>query len=137
MARSTFATVAEYLATHPPAARATLQRVRATVRKALPKASEGISYQILVYKLDGWMVLYVAGFAAHYSIYPATARLIAELGDEIGDHLHGRATLRFSYDERFPAKLITRIAKARAAEALERGAVKLSKKNTKKNAKKK
>lgn len=34
-----------------------LERVRATIRKALPGATEGISYQIPMYKLDGRMVL--------------------------------------------------------------------------------
>jgi uncharacterized protein YdhG (YjbR/CyaY superfamily) len=39
-----------------------LQRVRATILKALPGATEGISYRIPVYKLEARMVLYFAAF---------------------------------------------------------------------------
>ena len=67
------------------AARPVLERVRATIRKALPRAAEGISYRIPVYRLDGVMVLYFAGFKQHYSIYPASARLVGALGKAFRD----------------------------------------------------
>jgi uncharacterized protein YdhG (YjbR/CyaY superfamily) len=109
--------VSEYLAEQPPAARKVLARVRAILRKALPGATEGLSYRIPVYKIEGRMVLYFAGFAAHYSIYPVTAAVTRELGEAIADRLHGRGTIRFAYDEPVPVRLITRIARVRAAEA--------------------
>lgn len=117
MARATFASVDDYLAALPPERQVPLRRVRATIRKALPKAVEGISYQVPVYKVDGRMVLYFAGFKNHYSIYPATAMLLKAMKRELAPHLHSKATLRFSYDDRVPAALITRIARVRAAEA--------------------
>lgn len=120
MARPGFESVDDYIAAQPPAARATLKRVRSTIRKALPGASEGISYQIPIYKLDGAMVLYFAGFRDHYSIYPATPRVLTALGKQAAGVLHSKATLRFSYDDALPARLITRFAKLRAAEARER-----------------
>jgi uncharacterized protein YdhG (YjbR/CyaY superfamily) len=120
MAKTNFQSVDEYIASLPPETHATLRRVRAIVRKALPKSTEGISYQVPVYKLDGKMVLYFAGFKNHYSIYPATARLLKALKKELTPHLHSKATLRFSYEESVPTHLISRIAKARAAEALDR-----------------
>jgi uncharacterized protein YdhG (YjbR/CyaY superfamily) len=82
----------------------------------LPRAEEAISYQIPMFKLNGKMVLYVAGFQQHYSIYPATAKLI-RAAPELKPFLHSKATLRFSYDEPIPTRLITRVAKLRAAEA--------------------
>lgn len=108
--------VDEYLASQPAAARAVLQRVRDTVRKALPAASEEISYQIPTYKIDGRMVLYFSGAKQHWAIHPATDHLLKTLGAELAGRLHGRGTLRFSYDE-VPVRLITRIAKVRAEEA--------------------
>lgn len=117
MPRTGEPTVAAYLAAQPAPARSVLAKVRATILKALPGATERISYQIPTYDLDGAMVLYFAGFRAHWSIYPATSRLLRELKDDLADHLHGKGTLRFSYDERFPGRLVTRIAKVRAAEA--------------------
>ncbi len=119
--RAGYETVTEYLAAQPPGARAVLKRVRAVIRKALPRAEEAISYQIPMFKLDRRMVLYVAGFQQHYSIYPATAKLI-RAAPELKPFLHSKATLRFSYDDPIPARLITRIAKLRAAETALSGA---------------
>jgi uncharacterized protein YdhG (YjbR/CyaY superfamily) len=128
MPRPSFATVDAYLAAHPAPARKVLSQVRATLRKALPGSTEGISYQIPVYKLDGVMVLYFAGFQNHYSIYPATPRLVAALGKQGTPHLHNRATLRFSLTDPVPTQFISRVAKLRAEEALELAAAKLAKK---------
>lgn len=114
-------TVAEYLAAQPAPARRVLARVRAAIRKALPGASEGISYQIPIYKIDGAMVLYFAGFQRHYSVYPATAAVVRALDEDVTGYLHSKATLRFPYDEPVPTRLITRFARLRAAEAKARG----------------
>lgn len=119
MAKIEYESVDHYIATQPASAQAVLERVRATIRKALPRATEGISYQIPVYKIDGAIVIYFAGFQRHYSIYPATARLVNALKAELADHVHSKGTLRFSYEDAVPTRLITRIAKLRAAEAAE------------------
>jgi uncharacterized protein YdhG (YjbR/CyaY superfamily) len=119
MARPSFASVDAYLAAQPAAVQKALERVRAVLRRALPGASERISYQIPVYEIDGTMVLYFAGYPRHYAVYPATEQLLEALGDEAAGLLHGKATLRFPVDQPVPARLITRIAKLRAAEAAE------------------
>jgi uncharacterized protein YdhG (YjbR/CyaY superfamily) len=116
MAKADHTSVDDYIAAQPAAARPALERVRATIRKALPRATEGISYQIPVYKLDGRMVLYFAGFKSHYSIYPASVRVVSALEKELAGRLHSKATVRFSFTDAVPARLIARIAKVRAAE---------------------
>ncbi|HET8540290.1 MAG TPA: VOC family protein [Anaeromyxobacter sp.] len=77
--------------------------------------------QIPIYRLDGRMVLYFAGFQRHYSIYPATERVVGPLEGELAGLLHSKATIRFPYDAAVPARLITRIARLRADEVSERG----------------
>jgi uncharacterized protein YdhG (YjbR/CyaY superfamily) len=109
--------VDDYIAAQPMPARLALERLRATIRKALPEATEGISYQIPVYKIDGAMVLYFAGFKNHYSIYPATPHVISALGKDLKGLLHNKATIRFALVDSINTKLITRIAKLRAEEA--------------------
>jgi uncharacterized protein YdhG (YjbR/CyaY superfamily) len=116
MARTPSQSVDDYIAGQPAAVRPVLRRVRGIIRRALPGAVEGISYQIPVYNVDGRMVLYFAGFQRHYSIYPATRRVIDALKDELAGRLHSKATIRFSYNDPIPARLIARIAKLRAAE---------------------
>jgi uncharacterized protein YdhG (YjbR/CyaY superfamily) len=119
MAKTRYQSVDEYIAAQPVMARPVLERVRGMIRKALPNAVEGISYQIPVYKLDGRMALYFAGFQQHYSIYPATSRVVSALKSELAGLLHSKATIRFSYADAVPSRLITRIAKLRAADVSE------------------
>lgn len=129
MKRPQFDSVASYLAAQPPRTRRALERVRGTLKKALPGATEGISYQIPVYKMDGVMVLFFAGFERHYSIYPTTPALLRELGTELAPLIQSK-TIRFSLDEPVPVRLITRIAKVRAAEAAQGALAKTKKKTT-------
>ena len=110
---ATFESVSEYLAAQPPKQRAVLKQVRRVIRKALPSATERISYNIPYYNVDGEMVLYFAGFKGHYGIYPATDGLLDALGDEVRDRIHSKASIHFDYAEKLPVKLITRIAKVR------------------------
>ena len=72
MAKTDFKSVDEYIASQPEAVQGVLERVRSTIRKAVPGAEEVISYQIPAYKLHGRAVLYFAGWKQHYSLYPAT-----------------------------------------------------------------
>ena len=135
MAKTDYQSVADYIAAQPAAVQPALRRVRATIRKALPRATEGISYQIPVYKLDGAMLLYFAGYPRHYGIYPATPGIIGPLEKQLARHLHGKATIRFALTDPFPTRLITRIVKLRAAEVAAVTKVKAAKKPAKKRAK--
>jgi uncharacterized protein YdhG (YjbR/CyaY superfamily) len=111
------ASVAEYIASQPKDVRPTLRRVRAAIRKALPKAVETLSYKIPTYRLERKAVIYFAAWTHHYSIYPATRTLVAALGDDLAGLDIEKGTIRLSYDTPVPAVLIARIAKFRAREA--------------------
>ena len=76
MAKTGFKSVDEYIASQPAALQGILGRVRSTIRKAVPGAEEVISYKIPTYKLRCGPVLYFAGWKRHYSLYPATDRVI-------------------------------------------------------------
>src|SRR6476620_10443716 len=117
MAKSAVSSVGDYIASRPPGPRPTLRRVRAAIRKALPKAVETISYKIPTYRVGGKAVIYFAAWTHHYSIYPATRTLVAALGDELAALKIEKGTIRLSYDTPVPTGLIGRIAKFRASEA--------------------
>jgi uncharacterized protein YdhG (YjbR/CyaY superfamily) len=124
MAKTDFRSVDEYIATHPGEVQAILQPVRSTIRRALPAAEEVISYQIPTYKLHGGNVLYFAGWKKHYSLYPATDRLVAAFKDDLAPYEVNKGTIRFPFSEPVPVKLIGRIAKFLAKEAVARAAAK-------------
>jgi uncharacterized protein YdhG (YjbR/CyaY superfamily) len=117
VAKTGFKSVAEYIASQPRAVQVVLKRVRSTIRRAMPAAEEVISYQIPACKLNGRAVLYFAGWAQHYSLYPSTARLVAAFKDDLARYEVSKGTIRFPLSEPVPVKLIAGIAKFRATEA--------------------
>ena len=120
MAKTDFKSVDEYIASQPEAVQGILGRVRSTIRKAVPNAEETISYQIPAYKLNGRAVIYFAGWKQHYSLYPATGRVVAAFKDELASYEVNKGTIRFPLSQPVPVKLIGRIAKFRAKEVAER-----------------
>lgn len=104
-----------------------LQRVRDIVKRAVPGAEELISYQIPAYRHEGGYFLYISGWKAHYSLYPATEALVAALKDDIAPHLANKNTIRFKLSDPVPGRLIERIAKLRAKEVAEKAKAKASK----------
>jgi|SRR5579884_4214771 len=108
--------VDEYIAAQPEPLRPKLEQVRAAIRSAVPEALEGIGYGIPGYKLHGKPMLYFAGFKAHYSLFAASGSFFATLKDELRGYDLRKGTIRFPLIEPVPVKLISRIAKLRAAE---------------------
>ena len=126
MAKTDFKSVDEYIAAQPEAVQGVLERVRSTIRGALPGAEEAISYQIAAYKLQGYAVIYFAGWKQHYSLYPVTGQLVAAFSDELGPYKISKGTIRFPLSEPVPVKLIERIAKFRAKEVARREKAKVA-----------
>ena len=94
-----------------------LERVRSTIRQAMPGAEEAISYRIQAFKLRGRCVLYFAGWKQHYSLYPSKDRLVAAFKDDLAPYeVNGKGTIRFPLSEPVPVRLIAGIAKFRAKE---------------------
>jgi uncharacterized protein YdhG (YjbR/CyaY superfamily) len=120
MAKTDFKSVKEYIASQPEAVQRILGRLRNTIREAVPAAEEAISYKMPTYKLHGDPVLYFAGWKQHYSIYPATQRVVAAFKDELAPYEVNKGTIRFPLSQPVPVKLIGRIAKFRAKEVATR-----------------
>jgi uncharacterized protein YdhG (YjbR/CyaY superfamily) len=116
MAQTEFASVDDYIASHPEAVRDILERVRGIIRKAVPTAEEGISYKMPAYRLPAGPVIYFAGWKQHYSLYPVTDAVISSFRSQLAVYEVERGTVRFPFTERVPTKLIEGIAKQRAKE---------------------
>ena len=107
--------VDEYIAAQPEVLRLKLEQVRAAIRKAVPEAVEGIGYRMPGYKLHGKPMLYFAGFKEHYSLFAASGTFFAALEDELRGYELRKGTVQFPLTKPIPVKLISRIAKLRAA----------------------
>ncbi len=119
MQRSVPNSVDEYIAGQPEAVRPKLEQVRVAIKKAVPAAVEGIGYRMPGYKLQGKPMLYFAGFKDHYSLFAASGTFFAALENELKDYVLRKGTIQFPLTEPVPVKLISRIAKLRAAGIVE------------------
>ena len=109
-------TVEAYLKALPDEQRAALEKLRATIRSAMPQATEHISYRMPAFKAEGRFVVWYAAFRDHYSLYPASEEVRSSLGDAIAPYLSGKGTIRFEFGERLPVGLVKKIVKTRLRE---------------------
>jgi uncharacterized protein YdhG (YjbR/CyaY superfamily) len=109
----------EYIAEFPESVQQRLEKIRATIKKAAPKAQEKISYQIPALTLDGRDLIYFAGFKNHISVYPAP-RGSEEFKKELSAYGGGKGTVQFPLDKPIPYGLISRIVKFRIKANLEK-----------------
>lgn len=106
--------VDEYLAGVPKEARATLEKLRKTIKAAAPMASEVISYQMPMYKHHG-MVVGFAAFKNHCSLFPGSAVMDAHK-EELKRYDTSKGTIRFPAGKPLPAALVKKLVKARIEE---------------------
>jgi uncharacterized protein YdhG (YjbR/CyaY superfamily) len=127
MKSKTFESMDDYIAAQPEDMQRALSRVRATIAKAVPEAVETISYSMPAFKLHGRVLLYFAGWAEHYAIYPGSADALSELKAELAPYKVSKGTIRFECADAVPVALVKRIAAIRARELEQQKAVKRAK----------
>jgi uncharacterized protein YdhG (YjbR/CyaY superfamily) len=105
-----------YIAGVPEPARAMLKHMRETIRSAVPRgATETISYGIPAFRQEKVLVWFAA-FAKHCSLFP-TGTVIEAFRPELKDYTISKGTIQFPLDKPLPTTLITKIVKARVAQA--------------------
>lgn len=127
MASAKFKSVDDYIAAQPKSAQAALGEVRAAIQGALPKAEETIAYNMPTYRLRGEAIIHFAAWKKHFSLYPASAKLLAFFKKDLADAIINKSTIRFALADPVPAKLLGRIAKYRVKELAERAKAKAPK----------
>lgn len=110
-------TIDEYIARFPPEVQEILQKVRLTIRTAVPEAEETISYQMPAFTLKGRGLVYFGAHKKHIGFYP-TPTGIEEFKEELAIYGAGKGTAQFPFDQPIPYDLITRIVQFRAKENL-------------------
>jgi uncharacterized protein YdhG (YjbR/CyaY superfamily) len=109
-------TIDEYLAGVPEPARSTLEKIRATIRSAVPtEATETISYQIPTFRYKGPLVAFAA-FSKHCSFFPMGASVLDAFESELKSFRTSKGTLHFPLDKPLPAALVKKLVKARIAQ---------------------
>lgn len=88
-----------YLAGLAPDKRVAFQRLRKTIRAAVPKAEECISYGIPAFRLKGKFLVGVAGAANHCSFYPGA--VLVTLGQDLRHNDTSKGLIRFQHRSPF------------------------------------
>jgi uncharacterized protein YdhG (YjbR/CyaY superfamily) len=117
-------TVGAYLASLSAEQRAALQKLRRTIRAALPKSEERISYGIPAFAVGGKPVVWFGAGASHCAFYPGG--VVSEFADELEDFETTKGTIRFQPGHPPPAGLVRRLVKARLARSAKRKKRKVS-----------
>jgi uncharacterized protein YdhG (YjbR/CyaY superfamily) len=115
-------TIDEYIAGFPPDVQEVLQKIRMTIRQAVPDAEETIKYRMPTFTLHGNLV-HFAAFKKHIGFYPVPTG-IEQFKDELSTYKGGKGSVQFPLDQPIPFDLISRIVKFRVKENLERAQTK-------------
>jgi len=97
----------EYIANFPADVQKNLQKIRKTIQKVAPDATEKISYGIPTFVHHGNLV-HFAAYDTHYALYPGVAP-IKELSEELASYETSKGTIRFPLDKPLPFNLIKKI----------------------------
>ena len=109
-------TIDEYIKQFPEGIQSILEKIRKTIRKAAPDATETISYQMPTFKLNGNLV-HFAAFKNHIGFYPVPSGIEA-FKEELLPYIAGKGTLRFPLGEPIPYDLIEKVVAYRVKENL-------------------
>jgi uncharacterized protein YdhG (YjbR/CyaY superfamily) len=115
-AKPTPRTIDEYLKNTQYDQRRALNKLRQTIRAAVPEAQERISYGIPAFRLNGRSLVFFAAWANHCAFYPGSSVVLKKFRDDLKNFQISKGTIRFSPDKPLPMALVKRLVKARMAE---------------------
>jgi uncharacterized protein YdhG (YjbR/CyaY superfamily) len=113
-----YTTTAEYIGSYPKDVQVLLKTIRATIKKAAPKATEKISYGIPTFELNGNLV-HFGGFKTHIGFFPGAAGVVA-FEKDLAKYKTSKGTIQFPLDKPLPLGLITKIVKFRIKQNTEK-----------------
>ena len=118
MNRAHYESIDEYIGSFPETVQASLQKLRETILKAAPNATEKISYQIPTFALQRNLV-HFAAYKHHIGFYPGAAAIV-EFKKELLRYKGAKGSVQFPIDAPLPLPLISRIVKYRVKAELAR-----------------
>jgi uncharacterized protein YdhG (YjbR/CyaY superfamily) len=104
--------VDDYIGRFPPKVQTLLRRMRATIKKAAPQASEKISYKVPAFSMDGNILVWFGAFTSHIGFYPG-ANAITAFKKELSSYKRAKGSVQFPFSEPVPLDLVTRIVRFR------------------------
>lgn len=107
--------VDQYIQKFPKQVQAPLNQIRKEIHELAPESTEGISYGMPAYKLEGKPLVYFAAFKQHIGFY-ATPSGHAQFAKELAGYKNGKGSVQFPLDKPLPLELIRKIIQFRVTE---------------------
>ena len=106
-----YKTIDDYIKSYPESIQSILEKIRQTIRKAAPEATEVISYQMPAFEQNGTLVWFGA-FKKHIGFYPKASGIEA-FQKELSPYKLSKGSIQFRLDEPIPYDLIEKIVEFR------------------------
>src|SRR5689334_14038176 len=86
--------------------RVALESLRKSIRAAVPKAEECVSYGLAAFKLNGKPLVALGATAKHCAFYLMSGSTVGEFADELEKYDTSKGTIRFAAEKPLPAALV-------------------------------
>ena len=103
----------DYIAGQPAEVQPVLKKIRAAIRKAAPKATEKISWQMPTF-WQGENIIHFAAFKKHIGIYPGSEAIV-EFKEHLAGYKTAKGTIQLPLEKPIPYDLITDITRWRVS----------------------
>ena len=110
-----FKNIDRYIASFPTEVQTLLRKMRATIQRASPKATEAMKYGIPTFVLDGKNLVHFGGFAKHIGFFP-TPSAIAKFKTELTKYNCSKGAVQFQLTAPVPWSLVAKMVKFRMGE---------------------
>lgn len=108
-------TIDEYINSYPENVQNILQNMRSTMQKALPDATETMSYGMPTFNLNGHHLVYFSAWKDHIGVYPLYTEG-GELKELLAPYHKEKNSIHIPYTEPFPYEVIEKFAQFRVKE---------------------
>ena len=108
----TYNNIDDYIKAFPKEVQLLLEQIRATIKKAAPKAEEAIRYGIPTFRVNNKNLVHFGGFKDHVSFFPGASGISA-FKKELAIYKTSKGTVQFPLDKKLPLTLIAKIVKYR------------------------
>jgi uncharacterized protein YdhG (YjbR/CyaY superfamily) len=109
-------TIGEYLAALSADKRTALEKLRKTIKAAVPQAQECISYGLAAFRLNGKPLVAFGATSNHCAFYLMSGSTVETHKADLKDYDTSKGTIRFQPDDSLPTRLVRKLVKARIAE---------------------
>ncbi|MBS1960500.1 MAG: DUF1801 domain-containing protein [Bdellovibrionales bacterium] len=125
--------IKSFIASETPEIRKELKKLYAIIKKAAPKATEKLAWQMPTFHQEGNLI-HFCSFTKHMSVFPG-GDAMKLFKSQMKGYTTSKGTLQIPYGEKIPATLITKMVKYNLKYNLNRAKTKAAAKAAKKKKK--